>query len=144
MTPKTKLSQYLADSDSDSDSDTDSETDSDTDSDSDSEWRSYTEFAPEGPRDFNYKQSSDNYGADTEREARGGIIGYTTVYYLTHHPHFDPSIHAVTLIEATKLANRASGKAGGLLAAWAYPNNLTKLSFDLHDQLARDYDGAEL
>ena len=74
----------------------------------------------------------------------GGIIGCTTAYYLTHHPHFDPSVHAVTLIEATKLANGASGKAGGLLAAWAYPNNLAKLSFDLHDQLARDHDGAEL
>jgi glycine/D-amino acid oxidase-like deaminating enzyme len=42
------------------------------------------------------------------------------------------------------LANGASGKAGGLLAAWAYPNNLAKLSFDLHDQLAREHNGAEL
>ncbi|KAH8598369.1 FAD dependent oxidoreductase [Bisporella sp. PMI_857] len=74
----------------------------------------------------------------------GGVIGCTTAYYLTHHPQFDPSVHAVTLIEAGKLANGASGKAGGLLAAWAYPNNLAKLSFDLHDQLARDYNGTEL
>jgi glycine/D-amino acid oxidase-like deaminating enzyme len=74
----------------------------------------------------------------------GGIIGCTTAYYLTHHPRFDPSVHTVTLIEAAKLANGASGKAGGLLAAWAYPNNLARLSFDLHDQLARQYNGAEL
>ena len=74
----------------------------------------------------------------------GGIIGCTTAYYLTHHPQFDSSVHAVTLIEAAKLANGASGKAGGLLAAWAYPNYLARLSFDLHDQLARDHNGADL
>jgi len=74
----------------------------------------------------------------------GGIIGCITAYYLTHHPKFDPSVHSVTLLEAAKLANGASGKAGGLLAAWAYPNNLAKLSFDLHDQLAQDHNGAEL
>jgi glycine/D-amino acid oxidase-like deaminating enzyme len=42
------------------------------------------------------------------------------------------------------LGSAASGKAGGLLAAWSYPNNLAKLSFDLHDQLAQDHNGAEL
>jgi len=72
------------------------------------------------------------------------VIGCTTAYYLTHHPQFDPSIHSVTLIEAAKLANGASGKAGGLLAAWAFPNNLAKLSFDLHDELAQAHNGAEL
>jgi glycine/D-amino acid oxidase-like deaminating enzyme len=50
----------------------------------------------------------------------------------------------VTIIEAGKLASGASGKAGGLLASWAYPNNLAKLSFDLHDRLAQDHSGAEL
>jgi len=74
----------------------------------------------------------------------GGIIGCTTAYYLTHHPQFDPSVHTVTVIEAARLANGASGKAGGLVAAWANPSNLARLSFDLHDQLARDHDGAEL
>ncbi|KAN0089941.1 FAD dependent oxidoreductase [Hyaloscypha variabilis] len=73
----------------------------------------------------------------------GGIIGCTTAYYLTHHPNFIPSVHSVTLIEATKIANGASGKAGGLLAAWANPSSLARLSFDLHDQLAREHDGAE-
>lgn len=74
----------------------------------------------------------------------GGIIGCTTAYYLTRHPQFDPSIHSVTLIEALKLANGASGKAGGLVAGWAYPTNLSKLSFDLHDQLAQDHNGTEV
>ncbi|KAH6706424.1 FAD dependent oxidoreductase [Leptodontidium sp. MPI-SDFR-AT-0119] len=74
----------------------------------------------------------------------GGIIGCTTAYYLTHHPQFDPSVHTVTVIEAEKLANGASGKAGGLVAAWANPSNLARLSFDFHDQLARDHNGAEL
>ncbi|KAG0646363.1 oxidoreductase [Hyphodiscus hymeniophilus] len=74
----------------------------------------------------------------------GGIIGCTAAYYLTHHPQFDPSIHTVTVIEASKIASGASGKAGGLLAAWAYPNNLAKLSFDLHDQLAQEHNGTEL
>lgn len=63
---------------------------------------------------------------------------------MTHHPDFDPSVDSITVIEAAKLANAASGKAGGLLAAWAYPNNLAKLSFDLHDQLAQEHGGAEL
>ncbi|KAE9366445.1 FAD dependent oxidoreductase [Stipitochalara longipes BDJ] len=74
----------------------------------------------------------------------GGIIGCTTAYYITRHPQFIPSVHTVTLIEATKIANGASGKAGGLLAAWANPSNLARLSFDLHDQLAREHNGAEL
>jgi glycine/D-amino acid oxidase-like deaminating enzyme len=30
------------------------------------------------------------------------------------------------------------------LAAWANPSNLARLSFDLHDQLARDHNGADL
>jgi glycine/D-amino acid oxidase-like deaminating enzyme len=74
----------------------------------------------------------------------GGIIGCTAAYYLTHHPRFDPSIHTVTLIEASKLANAASGKAGGLVAAWSYPSNLARLSFDLHDQLAQNHNGTDL
>ncbi|EPE33131.1 Nucleotide-binding protein [Glarea lozoyensis ATCC 20868] len=74
----------------------------------------------------------------------GGIIGCTTAYYITHHPRFDPSCHTVTLLEASKLANGASGKAGGLVAAWAHPSNLAGLSFDLHGQLAQDHDGAHL
>src|SRR2546421_7757181 len=74
----------------------------------------------------------------------GGIIGCTTAYYLTRHPRFNPSFHSVTLVEATKIANGASGKAGGLLASWAYPSNIAGLSFDLHDQLAKEHNGVEL
>lgn len=74
----------------------------------------------------------------------GGIIGCTAAYYITRHPRYNPSIHSVTILEAAKIANGASGKAGGLLASWAYPNNIARLSFDLHDQLAREHSGAEL
>lgn len=57
-----------------------------------------------------------NFEAD--REPGGGIIGCTTAYYITRHPRYDPSKHSVTLIEASKIAGGASGKAGGLLALW--------------------------
>ncbi|OBT95180.1 hypothetical protein VE01_07612 [Pseudogymnoascus verrucosus] len=71
----------------------------------------------------------------------GGIIGCTTAYYLTKHPSFDPSRHSITLFEATRIGGGASGKAGGLLAQWAYPASIVPLSFDLHSQLAEAHDG---
>ncbi|KAI9831992.1 MAG: hypothetical protein M1826_002721 [Phylliscum demangeonii] len=71
----------------------------------------------------------------------GGIIGCTTAYYLTRHPSYDPSRHRITLLEATKIAGGASGKAGGLLALWAYPSCLVPLSYRLHAELAREHDG---
>jgi glycine/D-amino acid oxidase-like deaminating enzyme len=74
----------------------------------------------------------------------GGIIGCTTAYYLTRHPLYDPFQHAITIIEAAKIANGASSKAGGLLASWASPGNLAALSFDLHGQLATEHNGADL
>lgn len=40
------------------------------------------------------------------------------------------------------IAGGSSGKAGGLLAKWAFPSNLVPLSFGLHDELAREHDGA--
>ncbi|KAI0019165.1 putative FAD dependent oxidoreductase [Xylariomycetidae sp. FL0641] len=40
------------------------------------------------------------------------------------------------------IAGGASGKAGGLLALWAFPSNIVPLSFRLHDELAREHDGA--
>ncbi|KAI9673083.1 MAG: hypothetical protein M1829_004397 [Trizodia sp. TS-e1964] len=73
----------------------------------------------------------------------GGIIGSTTAYFLTRHPAYDPSIHQITLIEATSIASGASGKAGGLLALWAYPSCLVHLSFKLHAELAQEHSGAE-
>lgn len=74
----------------------------------------------------------------------GGIIGCTIAYYLTRRSRFNPSIHTVTIVEASKTANGASRKAGGLLASWAYPSNLAGLSFDLRDQLEKEHNGAEL
>ncbi|KAL7271351.1 hypothetical protein RUND412_005898 [Rhizina undulata] len=73
----------------------------------------------------------------------GGIIGCTTAYYLTRHPGYDPERHTITVLEATRIAGGASGKAGGLLAVWAYPNNIVPLSFKLHQDLAQEHDGEE-
>ncbi|KEF61106.1 uncharacterized protein A1O9_02671 [Exophiala aquamarina CBS 119918] len=73
----------------------------------------------------------------------GGIIGCTTAYFLTRHLQYDRSLHTIHLIEATDIASGASGKAGGLLALWAYPACLVPLSFKLHGDLAREHDGAE-
>lgn len=73
----------------------------------------------------------------------GGIIGSTTAYYLTRHAAYNPALHKIHLIEATSIASGASGKAGGLLALWAYPSCLVPLSFKLHAELAREHGGAE-
>lgn len=71
----------------------------------------------------------------------GGIIGCCSAYFLTRHPSFDPSRHTVTLIEATEIAGGASGKAGGLLAQWAYPSSIVPLSYRLHAELAAEHGG---
>ncbi|KAJ7628660.1 FAD dependent oxidoreductase [Roridomyces roridus] len=75
----------------------------------------------------------------------GGIIGCTTAYYLTRHPEFDPSNVTVTLIEtsARGAAQGASGKAGGLVAKWAYPHEIVGISFDEHVKLAEEHGGRE-
>ncbi|KAK5172546.1 uncharacterized protein LTR77_002666 [Saxophila tyrrhenica] len=73
----------------------------------------------------------------------GGIIGCTSAYFLTRHPSYDPSKHTITLLEATKIAGGASGKAGGLLALWAYPSSIVPLSYRLHEQLAKEHGGAD-
>ncbi|KAK6956756.1 hypothetical protein Daesc_002036 [Daldinia eschscholtzii] len=39
------------------------------------------------------------------------------------------------------IAGGASGKAGGLLALWAFPQSIVPLSFKLHDELAKEYGG---
>ncbi|KXJ92592.1 FAD dependent oxidoreductase [Microdochium bolleyi] len=39
------------------------------------------------------------------------------------------------------IAGGASGKAGGLLARWAFPDNIVPLSFRLHEELAREHGG---
>ena len=73
----------------------------------------------------------------------GGIIGCTSAYFLTRHPSYDPSKHKITLLEASKVAGGASGKAGGLLALWAYPSNIVPLSYRLHAELAAAHGGEE-
>lgn len=39
------------------------------------------------------------------------------------------------------IAGGASGKAGGLLALWAFPSNIVPLSFRLHAELAQEHGG---
>ncbi|KAH7008435.1 FAD dependent oxidoreductase [Ilyonectria destructans] len=74
----------------------------------------------------------------------GGIIGCTTAYYLTRHPKFNPALHTITLLEAApSIAPGASGKAGGLLALWAYPDCLVPLSYRLHAELAAEHNGVQ-
>lgn len=46
-------------------------------------------------------------------------------------------------MEASKIAGGASGKAGGLLALWAYPSDIVPLSFRLHTELAQTHDGGK-
>lgn len=85
------------------------------------------------------------YAKETEliESAGGGIIGCTTAYFLTRHPSYNPSIHKITIIEAQSIASGASGKAGGLLALWAYPACIVPLSYKLHAELAEEHNGAE-
>ncbi|PGH09953.1 hypothetical protein AJ79_05569 [Helicocarpus griseus UAMH5409] len=73
----------------------------------------------------------------------GGIIGCSAAYFLTRHPSYDPSKHKITILEATEIAGGASGKAGGLLALWAYPSNIVPLSYKLHAELAKEHNGEE-
>ncbi|KAJ6618737.1 hypothetical protein B0H10DRAFT_1947363 [Mycena sp. CBHHK59/15] len=75
----------------------------------------------------------------------GGIIGCTTAYYLTRHPGFLPSRVTVMLVEASArgAAQGASGKAGGLVAKWAYPKELVNVSFNEHVKLANEHNGKD-
>ncbi|BAO39013.1 UPF0673 membrane protein YHR009C [Kluyveromyces marxianus DMKU3-1042] len=70
-----------------------------------------------------------------------GIIGVCTAYYLTRHPSFNKDTHHITVIESKRVAGGASGKAGGLLAMWAFPQQIVPLSFQLHQELSDEYDG---
>jgi glycine/D-amino acid oxidase-like deaminating enzyme len=72
-----------------------------------------------------------------------GIIGVCTAYYLTKHPDFDPKTHHITIIESKRVAGGASGKAGGLLALWAFPQQIVPLSFNLHQELSDEYNGEQ-
>lgn len=52
----------------------------------------------------------------------------------------DPSVNPKNPKHAG-IAGGASGKAGGLLALWAFPQNLVPLSFRLHEELAQEHGG---
>lgn len=54
---------------------------------------------------------------------------------------YDPDKHKITILEAQYIASGASGKAGGLLALWAYPSNIVPLSYKLHGELAKEHNG---
>ncbi|KAF7867246.1 hypothetical protein EAF04_005329 [Stromatinia cepivora] len=69
-----------------------------------------------------------------------GDIGQDAKCILTQHRLYDPSIHNITILEATGIAGGSSGKAGGLLASWATPC-LAPLSFKLHTELSEKYKG---
>lgn len=70
-----------------------------------------------------------------------GIIGVCIAYFIVKHPKFDPEKVHITIIESKRVAGGASGKAGGLLALWAFPQQIVPLSFELHQKLANEYDG---
>ena len=72
-----------------------------------------------------------------------GIIGVCTAYYIVHHPKFDSEKYHITMIESKRVAGGASGKAGGLLALWAFPQQIVPLSFRLHEELSNKYNGSE-
>jgi glycine/D-amino acid oxidase-like deaminating enzyme len=75
----------------------------------------------------------------------GGIIGCSCAYFLSTHPSISnatTSRRRIILIEsAPAVAPAASGRAGGLLAKWAYPACIVPLSFRLHAELATKLDG---
>ncbi|TID30099.1 hypothetical protein CANINC_001323 [Pichia inconspicua] len=72
-----------------------------------------------------------------------GIIGVCIAFYLTRHPKFDPKKHYITIMESKRVAGGASGKAGGLLALWAFPQQIVPLSFQLHQDLANEFNGED-
>ena len=71
----------------------------------------------------------------------GGVVGCCVAYYISRHPRFHRGFQSIKLIEASKVAGASSGKAGGLVAAWADPWCIAPLSFQLHADLAREHDG---
>ncbi|KAI8063877.1 FAD dependent oxidoreductase, partial [Gongronella butleri] len=64
-----------------------------------------------------------------------GVIGSCTAYFLSQRENV-----RVTIIEKTEVACGASGKAGGFL--WSEGSGeLSKVSYRLHEMLARQFDG---
>lgn len=93
----------------------------------------------------NFKYTSQHLGRHKNKHhivvVGAGIVGVCIAYYLTQHPSFSPETHHVTIIESKRVAGGASGKAGGLLALWAFPQQIVPLSFQLHRELSEQYGG---
>ncbi|KAF8476538.1 FAD dependent oxidoreductase, partial [Gautieria morchelliformis] len=71
-------------------------------------------------------------------------MGVCTAYYLSDDERFKNGSVSVTLVEANEIASGASGKAGGFLAVDWHGHataDLARLSYSLHQQLARELDG---
>ncbi|KAF9552232.1 FAD dependent oxidoreductase [Agrocybe pediades] len=98
---------------------------------------------PQRPPSYSIKLT--NIHIQTNIKQLGGIIGCTTAYYLTQHPKVISGDAEITLIEASVKgpAQGASGKAGGLVARWAYPKEIVDVSFDEHVKLAEAHGGKD-
>lgn len=92
---------------------------------------------------FNSVPSGEHEGKKHIIIVGAGIIGVCTAYYIVKHKKFDPSKYHITIIESKRVAGGASGKAGGLLALWAFPQQIVPLSFELHQELSDLYNGSE-
>ena len=72
----------------------------------------------------------------------GGIIGFCTAYYLCQS--LETGISIIIVDNAPKLFAGASGKANGILGDYGFEpevEDLGKLSFKLHQQLAGQHQG---
>lgn len=92
---------------------------------------------------FNSIPSGEHEGKKHIIIVGAGIIGVCTAYYIVKHKKFDPAKYHITIIESKRVAGGASGKAGGLLALWAFPQQIVPLSFGLHQELSDLYDGGK-
>ncbi|KDO30157.1 hypothetical protein SPRG_05349 [Saprolegnia parasitica CBS 223.65] len=76
----------------------------------------------------------------------GGAVGCTLAYFLTHANRDANDDVEVVVVDEIGVAAAASGKAGGFLAAdWCQGedvDDLCRLSFRLHQELAAKHDGA--
>ena len=74
-----------------------------------------------------------------------GIIGISTAYFLSHSPSLKED-HTITIVDQSPPASGASGKSGALIARnWSgrATASLAELSFRIHDELAKRYNGTE-
>lgn len=92
---------------------------------------------------FNSEPSGRHEGKQHIILVGAGIIGVCTAYYIVNHKKFDPEKYHITIVESKRVAGGASGKAGGLLALWAFPQQIVPLSFGLHQELSDMYNGSE-